>query len=394
MASDRPTASPPHVGAASPAEAAAPTRPRLYYLDHLRVALTVLVVLHHASLAYSNVPAWYYIDPADDPSSALLDVFLVVNQAFFMGFFFLISGFFTPGSHDHKGARGFLRGRLIRLGVPLLIYLVLMRPVVYLGIYLTDPDRTPYWLFYVVTWEPGPMWFVETLLVFALAYVLIRRFRGARETTPAAAVRSAGTAPVPGPLAVTGFVAVLVAVTYLWRIVVPSGTTWPIIGLPTPAFMPQYVLMFAAGVLAFGKGWLNAVPRWAGWGGASAAILTAPVYVLLLAALDGTVLPPGSWQSLGLAAAENILAVGAVLALLALFQRRFNRRSAVGTFLSEQAYAVYFLHPLVVIGLGYAFSWWEAPAIAKFAVVGAFALPLCWGAACLLRSLPRADRVF
>ncbi|MEY9214327.1 acyltransferase family protein [Thermobifida halotolerans] len=393
-ATDRPTAPPPNVSAASPAEAAAPPRPRLHYLDHLRAALTVLVVLHHASLAYSNIPAWYYIDPVDDPSSTLLDVFLVLNQAFFMGFFFLVSGFFTPGSHDRKGARGFLRGRLIRLGVPLLLYLLLVRPVVYLGIYLTDPDGTPYWLFYVKTWEPGPMWFVEVLLVFALAYALIRRFRLTRRTAPATAVRRAGPTPAPGPLAVAGFVTVLALTTYLWRTVVPMGTTWPIIGLPTPAFMPQYVLMFAAGVLAFRRGWLNAVPRWAGWGGAGAALLMAPVYVLLLGALRDTALPPGSWQSLVLAVAENVLATGAVLALLALFQRWLNRRSAVWTFLSEQAYAVYFLHPLVLIGLNHAFSLWEAPAVAKFAAVGTLALPLCWGAAYLLRSLPRADRVF
>lgn len=391
MASDRLTSSSSRVGAASPAEAATPPQPRLYYLDHLRVALTVLVVLHHVAIAYANISDWYYDDPADDPTSTLLAVFLGLNQTFFMGLFFLISGFFTPGSHDRKGARGFLRGRLMRLGAPLLLYLVLVRPFVYLGIYLADPDAMSYWRFYVVTWEPGPMWFVETLLVFALVYVLFRRFLPARETAPAT---TAGPAPMPGPWAVIGFVAVLVAATYLWRVVVPNGTVWPIIGLPTPAFMPQYVLMFTVGVLAFRKGWLNAVPRWAGRGGAGAALLMAPVYVLLLGTLQDAAMLPGSWQSLVLAAAENILAVGAVLALLALFQRRFNRRSAVGTFLSEQAFAVYFLHTLLLIGLGYATSWWDAPAIVKFAVVGALALPLCWGAAYVLRSLPRADRVF
>ncbi|GAA1752040.1 acyltransferase family protein [Streptomonospora arabica] len=390
MASDRPLVAPPHGGAASP------TRPRLHYLDHLRAALTVLVVLHHAALAYSNIPAWYYIDPGDDSSSVLLDAFLALNQTFFMGFFFLISGFFTPGSHDRKGARGFLHGRLVRLGLPLLIYLVLLRPVVYLGIYLSETDPAPYWRFYLATWEPGPMWFVETLLVFALVYALVRRIRPTRRTAAptAEAIRPAGPAPMPGPAAVAGFVAVLVAATYLWRIVVPGDAAWPVVGLPTPGFMPQYVLLFAAGVLAFRKGWLNAVPRWAGRGGAGAALLMAPVYLLLVSTVYEEALLPGSWQSLAVAAAENILAVGAVLALLALFQRLFNRRSAVGTFLSDQAYAVYFLHPVVLIGLNYALSWWEAPSVAEFAVVAALGLPLCWGAAYLLRSLPRADRVF
>src|SRR5699024_6894575 len=71
MASDRLTSSSSRVGAASPAEAATPPQPRLYYLDHLRVALTVLVVLHHVAIAYANISDWYYDDPADDPTSTL-----------------------------------------------------------------------------------------------------------------------------------------------------------------------------------------------------------------------------------------------------------------------------------------------------------------------------------
>jgi glucan biosynthesis protein C len=34
----------------------------------------------------------------------------------------LIAGYFTPGSHNRKGAGPFLRDRLVRLGIPLLIY--------------------------------------------------------------------------------------------------------------------------------------------------------------------------------------------------------------------------------------------------------------------------------
>ncbi|QBI53216.1 acyltransferase family protein [Streptomonospora litoralis] len=390
MASNRTTASPPADGAA------APTRPRLYYLDNLRVALTVLVVLHHAAIAYGNIAMWYYVEPADDPSGLLLDVFNALNQTFFMGFFFMIAGFFTPGSHDRKGARGFIGGRLVRLGVPLLLFVVLFRPLLGLGDYLADPGGTPFWRYAVANMDPGPMWFVATLLVFALAYVLIRRFAPEREAAaaPAAQVVPAGPAGAIGPLAVTGSVALLIAVTYLWRIMVPSGTS--IAGvLPTPAYMPQYVLLFAAGVLAFRKGWFDAVPRWAGWGGAAAALFMVPVYVLVITVLgDPAALQPGSWQTLAVAATESTLAAGTVLALSALFQRRFNRRSAVGRFLSDHAYAVYFLHPAVLVGLNHAFSEWEAPAVAKFAAVGALALPLCWGAAYLLRSLPRADRVF
>lgn len=159
--------------------AAGPTtpqpRPRLHYLDNLRVMLTVLVVLHHVAITYGNIPIWFYTEPAQDASGVALDVFVTVNQTFFMGLFFLISGFFTPGSHDRKGGRAFLRDRFIRLGIPLLAFLVLLRPIAGLGGFTAPENDLPYWLFYLVTWDPGPMWFVEVLLVFVLVYALIRR---------------------------------------------------------------------------------------------------------------------------------------------------------------------------------------------------------------------------
>ncbi|KIH99625.1 acyltransferase [Streptomonospora alba] len=346
----------------------------------------MLVVLHHAAMAYSTIPSWYYTDPG----SGLIDVFVALNQTFSMGFFFLISGFFTPGSHDSKGARTFLRGRLVRLGVPLAAYLLLLHPALHLGTYLGDSSPEPYWRFYLATWGLGPMWFLEVLLVFSLVYALVRRIRPPRPTVPA----PAHSAAMPGPAAVIGFLAVLAAATYLWRIAVPVDATWQVTGLPTPGYLPQYALMFAAGVLAFRKGWLNTVPRWAGRAGACAAVAMAPVYILLMGTMYEESLVPGSWQSLMVAAVESTLAVSAVLALLALFQRLFNRRTVGGAFLSDQAYAVYFLHPLVIVGLNYGLSPWEVPAVADFAVVAALCLPLCWGAAYLLRRLPGAKRVF
>ncbi|WP_199537134.1 hypothetical protein [Spongiactinospora gelatinilytica] len=84
-------------------------RTRLHYIDNLRTALTVLVVLHHVAVTYGTIPAWYHFERARDASGLALDVFVAVNQAFFMGFFFLIAGMSTPGAHDRKGGRGFLR---------------------------------------------------------------------------------------------------------------------------------------------------------------------------------------------------------------------------------------------------------------------------------------------
>ncbi|MEU4324763.1 acyltransferase family protein, partial [Nonomuraea dietziae] len=226
---------------------------RLAYVDNLRVTLTVLVVLHHVAVTYGNIPVWYYVEPAQDPSGLALDVLVMFDQAFFMGLFFLLSGFFTPGSHDRKGGRPFLRDRLVRLGIPLLVFLLLLRPLVTFGIY-REMDL-PYWQFYLASWDPGPMWFVEVLLVLVAVYALVRRHGRTPRPVPQGA---------PGFAAIAGYTLALAASTFLWRLVVPTGLYVPVLGLPTPSHLPQYVSMFVLGVLAFRHGWFDALSRRAG----------------------------------------------------------------------------------------------------------------------------------
>ncbi|MBV9792236.1 MAG: acyltransferase family protein, partial [Chloroflexi bacterium] len=90
---------------------------RLVFVDTLRVALTILVVMHHLAVTYGASAPWYYIEaPQDDGLTFIvLLIFILFNQAWFMGCFFLIAGYFTPASYDRKGAGAFLKDRLLRL---------------------------------------------------------------------------------------------------------------------------------------------------------------------------------------------------------------------------------------------------------------------------------------
>jgi len=81
--------------------------------------------------------------PHDDSATAL-DVFLALNQAYFMGFFFLIAGYFTPGALDRKGAGRFARDRLVRLGIPLLLFVIVVRAVVDIPGWLLVLFREPF----------------------------------------------------------------------------------------------------------------------------------------------------------------------------------------------------------------------------------------------------------
>ncbi|GGU73187.1 hypothetical protein GCM10010211_43810 [Streptomyces albospinus] len=391
----------------APADSAGPVRLRLHYVDNLRIALTALVVLHHTAVTYGNIPVWYYTEPAKDGSGRLLDVFVIFNQAFFMGFFFMIAGYFTPASYDRKGPRPFLRDRLKRLGIPLLAFLLLIRPLTDLGGYLhlrsvfaARGEALPYWFYYLASWDPGPLWFAEVLLAFALIHVLVRRRHSRRSpVTPGEPIDQPTPAPTSTstalrPRTVVLFTAALALATYAWRIVVPNGSYVPFLGLPTPGYLMQYASFFAVGVLAYRRGWPQSLSRRMGYGGFAAATAATLVYVPVTAMVnEGTTNGYGTWQSLVAAAWESTFAVGIVVGLTVLFRERLHRQGRTAAFLSRHAFAVYVLHAPVLVGLGHAFHWLHAPAIVKFAVVAALALPACWAVAYLVRRLPRADRV-
>ncbi len=154
---------------------------RLFFVDHLRVALTTLVVLHHLAIMYAANMPFYYEEPAyrDARAAMVLVVFQLLNQAHFMGFFFLLSGYLTPGSFHRKGPTRFLVERFRRLGIPLVVYALVLNPIAWVGVYRMPRElthiTTPFtWQQYPKLIAMGPMWFVAMLLIIDVGYVAWR----------------------------------------------------------------------------------------------------------------------------------------------------------------------------------------------------------------------------
>ncbi len=108
------------------------SKDRLLFIDNLRILLIVLVILVHLAITYgAPVGSWYYHEGQAGMTESIFYVFfLAVNQSFFMGFFFLISGYFTPGSYERKGSWHFFKDRLLRLGIPLVFYIIFIDPLI------------------------------------------------------------------------------------------------------------------------------------------------------------------------------------------------------------------------------------------------------------------------
>ena len=115
----------------SEAKSRTETGQRLVFIDNIRWVVIILVVLMHLNVTYSTMGLWYYLEARDiDPLSQLLfGMYGSLNQAFMMGLLFLIAGYFVLGSFDKKGFKPFVTDRIIRLGIPTLIYMLLIHPV-------------------------------------------------------------------------------------------------------------------------------------------------------------------------------------------------------------------------------------------------------------------------
>ena len=103
---------------------------RMMFVDNLRVFLTILVVALPPGDHLRSEGSWFYTErPTTELASIVLTLFIGLCQFFFMGLFFLISGYFTPGSVDRKGSWQYIKDRLVRLGIPLVLFSLLVSPI-------------------------------------------------------------------------------------------------------------------------------------------------------------------------------------------------------------------------------------------------------------------------
>jgi surface polysaccharide O-acyltransferase-like enzyme len=81
------------------------------------------------------------------------------------------------------------------------------------------------------------------------------------------------------------------------------------------------------------------------------------------------------------------------IGILVLFREYFNKRSKWGQWLSANAYAVYLIHVLIVIGLQIGFAPLPIPPLLKFLGVTLIGVPLCFVSSHYLRELPIASTI-
>ncbi len=367
---------------------------RLAYLDNLKVLLVVGVIGVHTAIIYGVDGSFYLEDyePMTDVSIGVLTTFVAVGFLFGLGAFFLIAGRLSGPSLDRKGPARFVRDRLVRLGIPVVFYILLIAPVMeyvkarnegedqgflsFAGDQFSDP-------------APGPTWFLEALVVFSLAYAVVRALRRAR--TPVS------REPLSGRQVAAVGVAIA-ALSFATHLVFPYGEEHFHIQF---ALFPQYAILFGLGCAAGRRGWLETLTpelrRGCGIVGLI-AVLALPILLLAGGFTEGDAkkdLYAGGWhwQAAGTSILEASLAATLPLFLIGWFRDHWTRQGPLLRRMAVAAYGAFIIHPPVIVGLALALNEAAIPAELKFALVFAGGVAGAFGITSLIARIPAIRRV-
>ena len=374
---------------------------RILYLDNIRIYLISIVVLHHIALGYSGSGIWTINEtPTDRISPFLFFIFISINQSYFLSFFYLVSGYFLPGSFDRKGPRKFLKDRLIRLGIPLLFYIVIIAPLIsYLVVTLAMGKDVSFSQIVSVFIKNrkifvGPLWFVEGLLIFSIIYFLFRIFKD-RFIPNVSFNPFENTFPTNWAI-VLSIIAIALG-TFAVRLKFPVGNIFYHFQL---GHFVHYSFCFLLGIIAYRGKWLDNLSDSKGklWG--IVAVITIcflPIAVALSIASGKTpdiFLGGFSWQSFAFSVWESIACLSIIISLLYLFQKKCNQQGRLLKNMTHDVYTVYINHQLVITIIMAFFLHITFPTIAKFILVSLIGLPLCFILShFVIRKIPYATRV-
>jgi len=326
----------------SEAKSSSSKQGRIFYIDNIRILLTILIILHHVAVAYGGSGGWPLKEAPSDPvSPIILTLFNAVNQSYVLSLFFLLAGYFVPRSYDKKGPIRFFTDRLIRLGVPLLFFTTLIAGAIdYLVVNFARAGEVSFLTIMThriqhPTWSIGPLWFLQGLLVFSAIYVLCRLL-SRRSFSPF-------ENSFPTNKVITGSIIGMMLGTFLVRIRYPVGVEVFRFQL---AHFVHYAFCFWLGILAYRGKWLDNLSKSKAKGWKIVALVTVvalPVMMVLGGAAENLEVFLGgfSWQAFVTSAWESIACLSIIISLLYLFRERCNKQGSIRRWMSELLHSVH-----------------------------------------------------
>ena len=382
-------------------------------IGYLRAFVTVLVVAHHAALAYATFappvapsltapPRWWQAFPIVDLHKwSGADTLVGFNDTFFMSLMFFISGLFVWKSLQRKQIGGFLHDRARRLGIPFLGAAAIVAPLAYYPAYVQIGNHgvsgfVHQWLSLGI-WPAGPAWFVWLLLSFSfIAACLYLASPKWAEVAGCFFARFANK-----PVRFLAFLIGISAAAYVPLAMKVSPLAWTQFGpfAFQTARLLHYLVSFLMGISigAYGieRGILASggklARRWLLWTIAAVVVFVASS-ILVISVLTTAKAASTTWQAI-MDLVFTITCATTSMAMLAVFVRFAKKSRRTFDSLRDNAYGIYLVHYAFVSGLQYAMLKSQLSGFAKLSVVFSLALALSWITTAGLRRISAVARV-
>jgi surface polysaccharide O-acyltransferase-like enzyme len=381
-------------------------------LDNLRAVVILIVLAFHSVLAYvSWIPArasgfgsppygWRAFPILDAHRWAGFDIFCAWQDVYLMSLMFLLSGLFVYPSLARKKNWGFVRDRLLRLGVPFLFGVIVLTPIAEYPAYAVtapEPGIADYFRTYIaLPFLPnGQLWFLWQLL--ALNFIVT-----ALNFVAPSALRSLGrwsTQLGRRPLFYLGTLIAISAIAYVPLALAFTPWAWSDSGPLAIQFSRPllYCVYFFAGVgigaggidegLVAAEGDLS--KRWWLWLAAALAALFAWMGVTYLT-LEG----PAPILVQVASGSGFVVACASGCAFLIAASLRFGlTRSSPLASLSTNAYSLYLVHYVFVVWMQFALLALNVSAVLKAPMVFIVALVVSWIIILAVQRIPLGARL-
>lgn len=335
---------------------------QLLFVNNIRWLLTIFVVLIHLNVTYSTFGKWYYTEMWQiDGLAVFFAMYGMLSQAYILGVFFFIAGYFTPESFDKKGIEGFIASRFIRLGIPTFAYMLVIHPLIIFILIMFNKFNSveffPWYMNYIKTFKflsnSGPMWFTLVLLLFSIIYSLCRVLFPELKLTEK--LNEKGKINIKIMLLLVIITTIL---AFLIRIVEPAGKSLfnnELGNFMQIGFFSSYIIFYIFGIIARRAKMIKKLSyKFSLICLILAIVIGIPLWFYTFIATGisrGSVECFGglNWKALLYAFWESFFAVFMLMGLLGVFKEKFNKQGKVTKFLSDNSFGVYLFHPIILV---------------------------------------------
>ena len=330
-------------------------------IDWLRIFGILLLFPFHAARVFDS-REFNYIH--SDATSFVGEAFMDIIWPWFMPLMFLVAGIAAWYSLQKRDARHYLKERVLRLFVPLVLGIILIVPIQGYMARLQQGTLSGGYFNYLITqfladfsdisgyrgtFTPGHLWFI--LFLFALSCVLLPLFMYILQARKK-------KVSVFGHLFDKGW--------FLICLFVPLtiSEALPDIGGKNPFF---YGLYFTIGFLIASNEKSTKTIENIRWWSFGIMAISIPIYLSLMDYARG----PGefAWQSIIFDLVRNLYGVSALLVMLAFAFRYLNRGGKVLDYLNKAAFPVYILHQSVMMVIAYLALQWSDDITLQFILI-------------------------